>query len=158
VNALCGQEGKESKELGITPKRVVIIGEGLVGCETADYFSGEGRTVTVIEMLDKMVAEMLLLLRPPLLDRLRKKRSIFQCVVLRAKKSRRTGFSFTMHEKDGMGSRLIHSSWPQGGSREEEWRALKHEFQGSVYFVGDVTGPQGILEAVSHGNRVGRSL
>jgi len=120
VNALCGQEGKESKELGITPKRVVIIGEGLVGCETADYFSGEGRTVTVIEMLDKMVAEMPLLLRPPLLDRLRKKGSIFQCVVLRAKKSRRTGFSFTMHEKDGMGSRLIHSSWPQGGSREEE--------------------------------------
>jgi hypothetical protein len=63
-----------------------------------------------------------------------------------------------MHQKDGMGSRLTHSSWPEAGSREEEWRARKHEFQGLVYFVGDVTGPQGILEAVSQGNRVGRIL
>ena len=45
-----------------------------------------------------------------------------------------------------------------GRSREKEWSALRHEFQGLVYFVGDVTGSQGILEAVSQGNRVGRSL
>jgi pyruvate/2-oxoglutarate dehydrogenase complex dihydrolipoamide dehydrogenase (E3) component len=42
VNALCDKEGKEPKELGITPMRVVIIGEGWIGSETADHFSGEG--------------------------------------------------------------------------------------------------------------------
>lgn len=63
-----------------------------------------------------------------------------------------------MHQKGGMGSWLAHSSWPEAGSLEEKWRALKHEFQGLVYLVGDVIGPQGLLKAVSQGNRVGRSL
>ena len=32
-------------------KEVVIIGGGLVGCETADFLAQEGKTVTIIEML-----------------------------------------------------------------------------------------------------------
>jgi len=60
----------EEQEVG---QKVLIIGGGLVGCETADYLSAKGRTVTVIEILEKMAAAMLPLLRRPLLDRLRKK-------------------------------------------------------------------------------------
>lgn len=43
---------------GYTPeKRVVIIGGGLVGCETALHLQKTGHQVTVIEMLDMLAAE-----------------------------------------------------------------------------------------------------
>jgi len=34
-----------------TGDRVVVVGGGLVGCETADYLAGQGKEVTIVEML-----------------------------------------------------------------------------------------------------------
>lgn len=42
-----------SKNVGNT---VVIIGGGLVGCETALYLAKQGKNVTVVEMLDEIIA------------------------------------------------------------------------------------------------------
>ena len=54
-------------------QKVLIIGGGEVGCETADYFSDQGKEVIVIEILEKMAVDMVPVLRRALLDRLKKK-------------------------------------------------------------------------------------
>jgi 2,4-dienoyl-CoA reductase-like NADH-dependent reductase (Old Yellow Enzyme family)/NADPH-dependent 2,4-dienoyl-CoA reductase/sulfur reductase-like enzyme len=52
--------------------KVVIIGGGLVGCETALHLALEGKTVTVIEMLDSVCPDANPRYRPLLLDQLKK--------------------------------------------------------------------------------------
>jgi len=44
------------KEVG---ESVVIIGGGMVGCETALYLAQQGKKVTIIEILDKVMSDML---------------------------------------------------------------------------------------------------
>jgi 2,4-dienoyl-CoA reductase-like NADH-dependent reductase (Old Yellow Enzyme family)/thioredoxin reductase len=51
-------------------KRVVIIGGGMVGCETAIYLADAGAQVTVLEMADTIAAECVGMPRGALLDRL----------------------------------------------------------------------------------------
>ena len=41
--------------LGDTPRRVAIIGAGLVGCELADDLAGAGHQVTLIDVADRML-------------------------------------------------------------------------------------------------------
>jgi 2,4-dienoyl-CoA reductase-like NADH-dependent reductase (Old Yellow Enzyme family)/thioredoxin reductase len=40
-----------------TGKNVIVIGGGMVGCETADFLAEQGKKVTIIEMLDKFAAD-----------------------------------------------------------------------------------------------------
>ncbi|MFC1839380.1 FAD-dependent oxidoreductase [Thermodesulfobacteriota bacterium] len=53
-------------------QKVVILGGGLVGCETALHLAFEGKEVTVIEMLDKVCPDANPRYRPLLLDQLEK--------------------------------------------------------------------------------------
>jgi len=50
--------------------RVVILGGGAVGCETADFLSESGSEVAIIEMLEDIALDMNPFTRPFLLDRL----------------------------------------------------------------------------------------
>ena len=52
--------------------KVVVLGGGLVGCETAVHMAQEGKDVTVIEMLHKLCPDANPRYRPLLLDRLEK--------------------------------------------------------------------------------------
>ena len=58
-------------ELG---KKVVVIGGGFVGCETADFIAAKGKTVTVIEVLPNLVSEFLKLYAKLLIDEIKEKR------------------------------------------------------------------------------------
>ena len=51
--------------------RVIIVGGGMVGCETAEYLSQKGTQVTILEMLDKIAGDMGPTLRWRLLSRLK---------------------------------------------------------------------------------------
>ena len=52
--------------------KVVILGGGLVGCETAVHMAQEGKEVTVIEMLHEVCPDANIRYRPLLLDQLKK--------------------------------------------------------------------------------------
>jgi pyruvate/2-oxoglutarate dehydrogenase complex dihydrolipoamide dehydrogenase (E3) component len=52
--------------------KVVIVGGGLVGCETAVHMAQEGKDVTVIEMLREICPDANMRYRPLLLDQLKK--------------------------------------------------------------------------------------
>ena len=57
--------GKTIKE-----KQVLVLGGGMVGCETAEHLAEKGHEVTVVEMLPRLAGEMEPLNRMALLDRL----------------------------------------------------------------------------------------
>lgn len=42
----------------VTGNKVVVIGGGLVGCETADYLAQRGKEVTIIEMLPRIAGDL----------------------------------------------------------------------------------------------------
>ncbi len=52
-------------------RAVVIAGGGMVGCETAEFLVQRGKTVTVVEMLGRMAADVVSTYRPFFLARLR---------------------------------------------------------------------------------------
>jgi pyruvate/2-oxoglutarate dehydrogenase complex dihydrolipoamide dehydrogenase (E3) component len=52
--------------------KVVVIGGGTVGCETADFLAGKGKQVDVVEILDAFAADAPLARRLWLLERLEK--------------------------------------------------------------------------------------
>jgi len=45
---------REILDIRVLPKRVVVVGGGVIGLEMASYFNSVGSEVTVIEMLDKI--------------------------------------------------------------------------------------------------------
>lgn len=51
-------------------KNVVVVGGGLVGCETAEFMAAKGAHVTIVEMLDNVAMDMGLLDKALLLMRL----------------------------------------------------------------------------------------
>jgi NADPH-dependent 2,4-dienoyl-CoA reductase/sulfur reductase-like enzyme len=55
-------------------QNVVIIGGGMVGCETGHYLAGQGKTVTIIEILKRMANDMFLMTRRRLMDGLKSKK------------------------------------------------------------------------------------
>ena len=54
-------------------QNVVIIGGGMVGCETGHFLAEQGKTVTIIEMLKRMAADVSPMVRRRLMDGLREK-------------------------------------------------------------------------------------
>lgn len=52
-----------------TGNRVVVVGGGMVGCETADFLAEKGKKVTVVEMLPAIAQDMGFIRRGLLLDR-----------------------------------------------------------------------------------------
>ncbi len=55
-------------------QNVVIIGGGMVGCETGHYLAEQGKTVTIIEILKRMANDMFIMTRRRLMDGLRNKK------------------------------------------------------------------------------------
>ena len=58
----------------IVGQKVVIIGGGLVGCETAEYLVNKGKTVTIIEILDEIATGVGLSFKIGLINMLRSQR------------------------------------------------------------------------------------
>ncbi len=55
-------------------QNVVIIGGGMVGCETGHYLAAQGKTVTIVEILKRMASDMFFMTRRRLMDGLRSKK------------------------------------------------------------------------------------
>jgi len=138
-------------------EKVLIIGGGRVGCETADYFSDEGKEVTIIEILERMASDLIPVLRRPLLDRLRKK-GVAMHAGVRGEEIEGKRLNFQDHEGKWkaleIDTILLAAGWRP---RQEHWASLKSKIP-EVYFIGDVAEPRGILESISEGNRAGRML
>jgi pyruvate/2-oxoglutarate dehydrogenase complex dihydrolipoamide dehydrogenase (E3) component len=138
-------------------QNVVIIGGGMVGCETGHYLAEQGKTVTIVEILKRMASDMFPMTRRRLMDGLRSKKV--------------TLLTSATCEQIEEGSVLVTTA----EGKKETIRAgtivvavgykasdrLYKELEGRVpqlYCVGDSAKPRRILEAVDEGYRTSLAL
>lgn len=138
-------------------KRVVVIGGGLVGCETADYLAEKGHTVTIIEMLPRIAEDVGPLMGALLTDRLKKSGVK---IITGAKLHSIEDHSVTVEKDDKIETIPdIDSVVIAVGSVPED--TLANELEGSgidYYVIGDAWKPRRITHAVFEGMRVGHEL
>jgi len=64
---------EEALTRNLTGEEIIVLGAGLVGCETAEFFLAQGKKVTVIEQLPEAGAGLEPITRKVLLRRLNEK-------------------------------------------------------------------------------------
>ena len=140
-----------------TGQNVVIIGGGMVGCETGHYLEEQGKTVTIIEILKRMANDMLFMTRRRLMDALRSKN-----VTL-----------LTSVTCEGVGEDSIRVTTAEGERKtiqadtvilavgykanERLYKALEGKVP-EIRCIGDSSQPRRILEAIDEGYRTGLAL
>ena len=138
-------------------QNVVIIGGGMVGCETGHYLAKQGKTVAITEILKRMANDMFLMTRRRLMDGLRSKKV--------------TMVTGATCEEIREGSVLVATA---EGKREtipadtiiiatgyEANDGLLKALEGKVpeiYCIGNSARPRRILEASSEGYQTGLAL
>ncbi len=136
---------------------VVVIGGGLVGCETAEYLAVKGKKVTILEMLEEVATAMPLALRKLLLARLaNRKVDIYTGVKCREL----TGASvrFVNREKEEIVVMADSVIVAAGGKPDTRLRAQLKGDTFTVRLSGDCVEPRGIAEAVEEGLRAGLAV
>lgn len=137
--------------------RVVIIGGELVGCETADFLSEQGKKVTVTRRGDRMASGMMPLLRYQLLARLSAK-GVTLLTGVKYEKVTDKGLIIT--DKDGQ-QRTIEADTivlAAGSQPNTELLEMLRAKIPEVHLAGDCVQPRSLAEAIAEGNRVGREL
>ncbi|MFA6411065.1 MAG: FAD-dependent oxidoreductase [Syntrophales bacterium] len=138
---------------------VIIIGGGLVGCETAEFLSEKGKdisTITVIEMRERMADNISPTSRPFFLARL-KKAGIRMKTGVTVKKITDKGIKVTQQGTSGFieGDNVVLAV----GLKSEP--KLVEGYKGKapeVYSIGDCVKPRMIKEAIEEGFSVGRKV
>jgi 2,4-dienoyl-CoA reductase-like NADH-dependent reductase (Old Yellow Enzyme family)/thioredoxin reductase len=138
-------------------QNVVIIGGGMVGCETGHYLAKQGKTVTIIEILKRMANDMFLMTRRRLMDGLRSKKV--------------TLLASTTCEEIKEGSVLVTTGEGKKEivpadtviiavgykANDRLYKALEGKVP-EIYCIGNSAKPRRILEANSEGYQAGLAL
>jgi 2,4-dienoyl-CoA reductase-like NADH-dependent reductase (Old Yellow Enzyme family)/thioredoxin reductase len=141
-----------SKE-GEIGEKVLVIGGGGVGVETADYLSESGKEVTVVEMLEEIASDLVFHLKHDLSERLSKK----DVTILTSTRVKELGKGYAVVE-DASGVKKIDGFDTivlAVGSIPDDRLAKSLEGEvPEVYVVGDASKPREILEAVYEGEEI----
>ncbi len=151
-------------KVDILPGKVLVIGGGMVGCETAEYMhkTGDnpliGRTaVTVIEMLDDVAMDVSVETRTMLLQRMRKE----GIGILTRTKVKTFLEDGVLIEKDGKEEsirgvdRIVLSIGAQSVDNLSE--VLKEKVN-DVHVIGDAKQTRNLLSAIVEGTEIGRKI
>jgi len=138
-------------------QNVVIIGGGMVGCETGHYLAEQGRTVTIVEMLKRIANDMFLMTRRRLIDGLRQ-REVTLLTSTICKAINVDGVCVTSAEGE-MKTILADTVIVAVGYEPDLslYRALEGK-AAELVCIGDASGPGRIMEAVQQGYRAGLAL
>ncbi|MDD5127592.1 MAG: FAD-dependent oxidoreductase [Dehalococcoidales bacterium] len=136
---------------------VVVIGGGMVGCETAHFLAEQGKKVTVVEMLKRLAADMLPMARRRRLDGLR----AVKVNMLTGTTCAQVGKDeVTVATPDGKSQSLPADSVVLAAGFCPNDSLFK-ELQGKVaevYNIGDSAKVRHILGATSEGFKIGLTL
>ncbi|MFC1823286.1 FAD-dependent oxidoreductase [Thermodesulfobacteriota bacterium] len=130
-------------------ENIVIIGGSLVGCETADFLTEQDRNrkVSIIEVLPRIGAKILLMIRPSLLFRLRSKG--VQLLAGATCKEIAAGDAVVI-TKEGETERIPADTVliaAGGRSNKEIYDVLKGKIP-EIHLIGDAVEPRRIVNAV----------
>jgi 2,4-dienoyl-CoA reductase-like NADH-dependent reductase (Old Yellow Enzyme family)/thioredoxin reductase len=152
-NVVTAQDVLSGREVG---QNVVIIGGGMVGCETGHFLAEKGKHVTIVEMLKRMANDMSPMVRRRLLDGLRAKQVVMitgsVCEAITE-----NGVVITTEEKKEeipADSIVVAVGYQPNNTL---YQALEGRVP-EVYCIGDAARPQRIREAINDGYKVGLSM
>lgn len=145
-------------------KRVLIIGGGLVGCETADFLAETGdnpfvgRTeVVVVEVMDEVARDMPYGPRHLLMERLRAKGvKIFTSATVKEIREREV-----LVATDRLEERIPEVDWivmAVGARPLDDLSQRIRDMVPEVYVIGDAKRPRKILDATTEGAEVGLKI
>jgi len=138
-------------------QNVVIIGGGMVGCETGHYLAEQGKKVTIIEILKRMANDMFPMVRRRLMDGLRSKNVT---LLTGASCEGVKGGSVQVCTADGKKETIPADTIIVAvgyKANDRLYRALKGKVS-EVYCIGNSSEPRRILDATGEGYRTGLAL
>jgi NADPH-dependent 2,4-dienoyl-CoA reductase/sulfur reductase-like enzyme len=138
-------------------KRVIIVGGGLVGCETAEFLAERGRLVTVTRRGPEMATDVGPMLRQFFLDRLRDKgvRLLPGVRYVGVRPGRLTVQTAGDAPLDLEADTIVNAVGFTSDS--SLYLALKASIP-ETYLIGDCASPRSIVEAVREGYDVGSHI
>ncbi len=138
-------------------QHVVIIGGGMVGCETGHYLEEQGKTVTIIEILKRMASDMLFMTRRRLMDGLRSKNvTLLTSATCEEIKEGSVQVTTAEGEKETIQADTVIIAVGYKAN-ERLFKALEGKVP-EIYCIGDSSEPRRILEAIREGYRTGLAL
>ena len=146
-----------SKGLERVGRRVLVIGGGGVGAETADFLSEEGCEVTIVEMLDEIASDLVIHLKHYLSERLAKK----GVTALTSTTAKELGKGYAV-VGDASGRRTIggfDTIVLAVGSIPND--RIAKSLQGKVaelYVIGDASQPREAMEALYEGEEIAMKI
>ncbi|HVP17089.1 MAG TPA: FAD-dependent oxidoreductase [candidate division Zixibacteria bacterium] len=137
-------------------ERVVVVGGGMIGAETAEFLAEKGRRVTILEMLGRIGADMVPMAISLLYQRL-KKLGVAMITNARVEEIAHDG---VVYEKDGKKQTVETDSVVLAvGSKPNV--SLMSALEGKVselYAIGNAKKPCNVLEAIHEGSRLAREV
>jgi 2-enoate reductase len=136
---------------------VVIIGGGMVGCETGHYLAKQGKTVTIMEILKRMANDMFFMTRRRLMDELRNKK-VTLLASTTCEEINEGGVLVTTAEgkKETIPADTIIIAVGYDAN-DRLYKALEGKIR-EIYCIGNSAKPRRILEANSEGYQAGLGL
>ena len=154
LNVIAAQDVLAGREVG---QNVVIIGGGMVGCETGHFLADKGKHVAIIEILKRMANDVSPMVRRRLLDGLKAKQV---AMITSANCEEITDSVVLVTTGEGENHKLPSDSVILAVGYQPN-DVLLRTIEGTlseVYCIGDAANPQRIREAINVGNRTGLSL
>lgn len=153
VTALDVLTGKAS-----TGEKVVVIGGELVGCETADFLSEQGKKLTVVRRGPEMAGKMYPSNRQALLSRLKRKKVTMITGIKQYKEITEAGLVVV---DSGGKTRTLEADTiviAAGAVRNDLLAQDIRSKVKEVHLAGDCVEPRRVLEAIHEGARLGREI
>jgi len=137
--------------------RVLIIGGGMVGCETADFLGEHGHEVTLVEMLPEIGRDVQDAIRFFLLERLDEHRT----TILTNTKVIEISAGTVKAERDGSEIELKGFDTIVIAVGAKPVNSLEQELKGKVpelYVIGDAVEPRKAIDAIEEGAKIAVKL
>ncbi len=139
------------KKIKFENKRVVIAGGGMVGAEVAEFLAEQGNTVTIVEMLPRIAAEMEPLNRHGLIEALHNKK-VVELIEHDIVEINDNGLKAL--DRNSRQVKLIKGDWIILAMGARPATELVYALKGKVpqlFIVGDCHQPRTIMAAVYEG-------
>jgi len=136
---------------------VVIIGGGMVGCETGHYLVEQGKTVTIIEILKRMANDMFFMARRRLMNGLRSKKvTLLTSATCEEIKEGSVQVTTAEGKRETIPADTVIIAVGYKAN-DHLYKALEGEVP-EIYCIGNSSEPRRILEATNEGYRTGLAI
>jgi len=137
-------------------QRVLVVGGGLVGLETAEFLAAQSKAVILVEMLPEVGMDIFPLIRPAIIQKV-KEAGVVMYVNSQPQDITEEGVGVNIAGKTEV---IKVDSVVLAVGRESD-KALEEQLRGKVpelHIIGDSVSTRRIRDAVHEGHRVGRTL